>query len=326
MYSTPFFIKEFKKRNILVVDMYKASKSEIPTQGATIIILSLFLISAFLPIISRILNRIFSSNSYSDLSLQPLDVSILFIISLFAFYGLFDDIVDIGWYPKIFLPVVFSFPLIPHLEPTSLVIPVITDLDLNLELFNSFIGPIFLSDIFKVIIIPIYIMVCSNLQNMHSGFNGLQSGLFVILLSTVLFKCFLDSNEENLVTFYILLGSAAAFWFFNKYPAQIIEGNIGSLSFGASIGALICIKEYYLFGIFILIPHIIDFFFLIFLKSTGRPFIKFGEINSEGNIAAPNPYKLKFLLPFFFKLNESQTVYYLYILTAVFCITGIIIF
>jgi hypothetical protein len=33
------------------------------------------------------------------------------------------------------------------------------------------------SDIFKVFVVPVYIMVVSNLINMHSGFNGLQCGL-----------------------------------------------------------------------------------------------------------------------------------------------------
>ena len=111
-----------------------------------------------------------------------------------------------------------------------------------------------------------------------------------------------------------------------KYPAKIIEGNIGSLSFGAAIGVLICVKDYYLFGIFILLPHIVDFLFLVFLRTTGREFVKFGDINEEGFIIAPNPYKMKFLLPYYFKLTEKQTVFYLHIITLAFCMFGIIIF
>ena len=76
------------------------------------------------------------------------------------------------------------------------------------------------------------------------------------------------------------LGGIVSFWFYNKYPARIFEGNTGPLVFGACIGTLIVIKDLFIFGIFILLPHIADFLFFIYLKLSGRPFIKFGELRA----------------------------------------------
>ena len=74
-------------------------------------------------------------------------------------------------------------------------------------------------------------MVVSNLVNMHSGYNGLQSGLSSILIVTILIKSLLDDNFENIEVSVIFLGSILGFLYFNFYPASIFEGNIGSSSF-----------------------------------------------------------------------------------------------
>ena len=44
------------------------------------------------------------------------------------------------------------------------------------------------------------------------------------------------------------------------------------------------------------------------------------------DIQAPNPFKMKFLFPYYFSLTEKQVVNYLHILTISFCITGLFIF
>jgi len=161
---------------------------------------------------------------------------------------------------------------------------------------------------------------------MHSGYNGLQTGLSSILLSAILIKCSLDSNNDNLLMPYIFLGGMAALWYYNKYPASIFEGNIGSLSMGSIIGVTLVLKDFFFFGIFILIPHIIDFFMLLYLKYKGFPFVKFGMIDEEGILVVPNPVKMKFLFPYYNRMTEPQAVNYLYMVTVVFCTTGLLVF
>jgi UDP-N-acetylglucosamine--dolichyl-phosphate N-acetylglucosaminephosphotransferase len=161
---------------------------------------------------------------------------------------------------------------------------------------------------------------------MHSGFNGLQTGLSSILLATIIIKSSLDGKYDNLLVPCAFLGGILAFWYYNKYPASIFEGNIGSLSIGSIIGIILVLKDYFFFGIFILIPHIIDFFMLLYLKYKGLPFVKFGMIDEEGILVVPNPVKMKFLFPYYNRMTEPQAVNYLYMVTVVFCTTGLLVF
>ena len=53
--------------------------------------------------------------------------------------------------------------------------------------------------------------------------------------------------------------------------------------------------------------------------------IKFGKILRDGTLQSPTPLKLKFLLPYYFKLNEKQTVWLLYGITTVFCVIALVL-
>ena len=123
---------------------------------------------------------------------------------------------------------------------------------------DSFIGDfdpegqvraVLLGTIFKLFIIPTYVMVVSNLVNMHSGYNGLQSGLSLIILSTLVTNPGLAIISDIYPSFAFCV-RFFAFWIYNKYPSRVFEGNIGSLLFGFIIGCVIVIQEYWWFGFF----------------------------------------------------------------------------
>ena len=321
----PHSIKSLRKKKFVVTDKYKPDLPKIPTQGALVVVFCTFFTVSISSIISKIIARLGENDR---LVIDELDIAMMLVVSLFALYGILDDLIDVGWWPKVLLPVTFSFPLMTVFEPKTIAFPFFGELDIssiNFE-FTDSLG-LFSDDIFKVIIIPIYIMVVANLVNMHSGFNGLQSGLSCILLSTIIFFSIINGDSENLIPVVCLLASMLVLWYYNKYPAKIFEGNIGSMTFGATIGCIIVIKEYYIFGIIILMPHIIDFVLWFYesriLKKT---FTKFGDLNEDGTINSPTPMKLKFTLPYYFKFDEKRTVYYLHFITFIFCFFGILLF
>ena len=324
--TIPPAIQSLTLKGISIPDRYKAGKPLIPTQGAIVVVFCAFLTIVISPIITRIINRF--PGHYNVFDINQTDLAVLLVISLFAIYGIVDDLIDIGWWPKVLLPICFSFPLLVVLNPETISFPFFGNLlisDISFSFMEDF--SIDGTDIFKILIIPFYVMVVANLVNMHSGFNGLQSGLSAILLATIIAKCIIDDKLQNLITPVSFFGSIIAFWFFNRYPARLFEGNIGSMVFGAIIGTTIIVNEYYLFGIFILTPHIIDFLLWFYERNIIKnQFTKFGELNSDGSIKAPTCMKMKFLFPFYFKLNEVQSVRYLYLTSFVFCASGLIIF
>lgn len=78
----------------------------------------------------------------------------------------------------------------------------------------------------------------ANAFNIADGLDGLASGLFLICLiaflaiSSTLLDPFLG------IFIAILIGSVAAFLYFNIYPARIWLGDVGSLALGATLGVI----------------------------------------------------------------------------------------
>ena len=327
-YVMPHSIRKLKDNKILASDMYKFDSHQIPTNAGMIVLFTSFIAISLSPLIARIINLFFGFD-YSDLS--EMNLAVLLVVSIFAFYGLIDDLVDIGRVLKLILPICFSFPLMSVVRPEIIFIPFTGEINLS----QTFYGDIDFSDIFRIFVIPLYVMVVANLVNMHSGYNGLQSGLSLILLTTIFIASLIDNTLALISPFGAFLGSIFVFWIYNKYPSRVFEGNIGSLLFGSLIGCLIVVQEYWWFGFFILLPHTFNFIlwivWLVLMKINPEDYLKedgehqkFGNIRPDGSIKVPNRLTLKWIPNYYFKLNERQTVYCMYLLTLLFCFTGIL--
>jgi UDP-N-acetylglucosamine--dolichyl-phosphate N-acetylglucosaminephosphotransferase len=237
-----------------------------------------------------------------------------------------DDYVDVGRPLKAILPMVFLTPVIFFLDPNEIWLPFTGKMDMNFILisFITFRG------LYRFIIIPVYVIVVSNLVNMHSGFNGLQTGLSSIILVALILKSMYDGSTQEIMAIGGLTGAIVALWFFNKYPAQIFEGNTGSLMIGASIGLFIVIKGYHFAGFVMLIPHTINFLMYVYwrIKNKMAPkdprykIAKFGKLRKDGTLRVPNQLTLKWYLPYKHKMTEKEAVLAMYGLTILFCIVG----
>lgn len=328
----PSAISKLREKSYVVKDMYKKDYKEIPTNIGTIILFVSFISLAFLPFLSRISSTFFSINSGNG-NLTEATLATILVVSIYSLYGLVDDLIEFNRTFKLVLPITFAFPLISVTSPSEFFIPFVGNTNLDNELFSG----ITLSDFFKVLIIPIYVMVVANLVNMHSGYNGLQSGLSIIILITLFLKSYLDGTYDSLIFMSSFIGSLLAFWSFNFYPARAFEGNVGSQLFGSLIGCIIVIQEYWWFGFFILLPHTFNFLLWVvwlylmkkkphaYLESDGRH-KKFGKVSSDGTILVPNYLTLKWIPNYFYKINERNTVMIMYFITACFCISAILIF
>jgi len=328
----PHSIRKLREANYVVPDMYKISKPKIPTNAGIIVLFISYISVSILPVLTRILNLagILNDNS-SDLS--ETNLAFLLVISIFALYGLVDDLVDIGQKLKLIIPLTFSYPLLSIINPSVFSVPFIKDIDLTIQFYDI----ITFGDLFSIFIISIYVMVVANLVNMHSGFNGLQSGLSIILLSTIIIKSWQEGILKNILPVGAFLGAMLAFWLFNKYPSKVFEGNIGSLLFGSIIGCILVIQEFWLFGIFILFPHIINFFqwlywlYLMHFSSDlylniDGDYTKFGYLNDEGKLQVPNSLTLKWIPCKWYNYSEKESTILMYCITLIFCVFGLIFF
>ncbi|NMC61192.1 MAG: UDP-N-acetylglucosamine-1-phosphate transferase, partial [Candidatus Methanofastidiosa archaeon] len=178
--------------------------------------------------------------------------------------------------------------------------------------------------LFSYIIAPLYVMVVSNLINMHSGFNGVSGGTTTILLTFSAIASFIKYGFVGIIYVAPILGAMIAFMYFNKYPSRIFLGNIGTLMVGASLGGFIIFQNLEIFGVIILIPHIINFLMFVYWKIRKYPHIKFGKVRHDGTLEVPNNLTVKWFLPYYFSMTEKKAIITCYIFSIISGIFGIL--
>lgn len=78
----------------------------------------------------------------------------------------------------------------------------------------------------------------ANAFNIADGLDGLASGLLLICLAAFLAITASQLDQSLGIFVSILMGSVAAFLYFNIYKARIWLGDVGSLSLGASLAVI----------------------------------------------------------------------------------------
>jgi len=295
--SMPYVIRNLRKNGHVVKDMYKAGLPDVPTQGGLVVLL----IAIFsLSILTLFYSKYITSINYT----------IIMVVVLFAFFGLLDDLVNIGRPAKLILLYYCSYPLLPFITTTILSLPLVGSVDLSI--------------LYLQIIIPTYVPVVANLVNMHSGLNGLAPGLSLMVLLALVLKAFFYGNIFNALFIVCLTGAVAGYFWFEKYPSQIFWGNIGALSIGAAIGAMIVTQGFIISGFIMLIPHTINFILYVYwrLRTNKFPIAKFGKVRDDGTLEVPNALTLKWVLPYYFRMTEKQAGYAMFGVTFVFCLLG----
>ena len=305
MVALPGTIRILKASGMVVKDYYKAGKVCIPTNGGLLIgLVVLVMLSASVIFCNSKINFI-----------------IVYIAVMYAIFGILDDHLRIrNRWLKIFFPYFLSYPIALILQPHAM------------GTISHFAGTTPAAILcFYYIIAPVYVMVVSNMVNMHSGFNGLQSGLSSIVFFFLLVKSFMVGQIENLGIFAAFFGANLAFWTRNRYPAAIFEGNIGAMLIGAAMGAFIVFQGFLISGIIMLLPHTINFLMYAYwrvrrkiCRMHGTPAgeydsFKFGRMRDAGTISVPNRLTLKWLPPYYYSMTEREIVLIMYALTATTC-------
>ncbi|AEH44318.1 phospho-N-acetylmuramoyl-pentapeptide-transferase [Thermodesulfatator indicus DSM 15286] len=106
--------------------------------------------------------------------------------------------------------------------------------------------------------VMIVVVGASNAFNLTDGLDGLATGPFIVTTGVYLLFVYLAGHFKLASYLHVpyvpgagelcifcgaLLGAALAFLWYNSYPAEIFMGDVGSLSLGASLGALAIISK-----------------------------------------------------------------------------------
>jgi UDP-N-acetylglucosamine--dolichyl-phosphate N-acetylglucosaminephosphotransferase len=105
-----------------------------------------------------------------------------------------------------------------------------------------------------MLLLFLLVAVASNWTNMLAGFNGLEMGTGMI---AILFLAASSNNPASAIL-YIYTACLFAFLLFNKYPATIFPGDIGTLPIGTMMVAAYLIGAPLLSLGILLIPYAFD--------------------------------------------------------------------
>lgn len=218
-----------------IFDLYHRKKTGIPIGGGfLLILLTTLLFLLMFPVMYFFWIPI--TSIYPDIVVE-LKI-LLFTFISFGLIGLYDDIKKIFFGKKEkFFGLSLKYKL--GLEIIiSLLISFWLFNDLKISIINiPFFGVSNLG-VFYILFSIFVIIAFANAFNITDGLDGLASGVLVIAL--IAFWVISNSILDTPLTLFIAiwLGGLLAFLYFNIYPARIFLGDVGALSFGATLAVI----------------------------------------------------------------------------------------
>lgn len=237
----------FVKRGLFGKDMSKTGRPIIPESIGVIPALTyLFMMFFFIPFL---FTKEAGSNTASGMggydlpllfssSKLPSFLGSMLSLESMVILGLMDDLFDIRWRHKFFLPAIASIPLLIvyqfEFNQTSILIPKFISEKLALSSSVN-LGVLYYCYMASVSIF------CPNSINILAGINGLEVGQTIIVAILLLFndfyyivgyffentllRCAFEIHLFSVCFLIPFLGIALALFQFNKYPAQVFVGD-----------------------------------------------------------------------------------------------------
>ncbi|NVM17783.1 MAG: hypothetical protein HWN80_08700 [Candidatus Lokiarchaeota archaeon] len=236
----PSIIKIMKKKGYIGIDIHKNSRTEVAESGGIVLIFGISFTSVLL--------IIFFPNFFNEILIFILTVVLSGVI------GFIDDRIRLKSRYKVILTIftgilIFLANLFGFISIESPTIP--------------FLGKLRLSLIYPIVV-PIIVAVFANTVNMLEGYNGEGSGTSIIALIS-LFACSIiwDSAEGMLFT-VISIAVLIPFYLYNKFPARIFPGDVGTLSIGAIFAGIALFGSLEAAVFCALLIHIFNSFYVLY--------------------------------------------------------------
>ncbi|MEM2240029.1 MAG: hypothetical protein QXM89_00665 [Candidatus Bathyarchaeia archaeon] len=228
-------------KGIIGIDVHKPNKPNVPEMVGVSMLIGFFTSLVFLFL------------TIPELSNTCL--AILASIAIASLVGLLDDFRDLS-------------PLCKVLLATLSGIPIIFLRAYNPRPMIPFIGRVRLTIAYPLAI-PLALSVTSNAMNMSDPVNGAMSGSASIILASLTVAYALTGKYSASLVGLALLGATLAFYFYNRYPARVFSGNVGSFAVGAAIGSFVVTSGLEVVGVIAMLPQILNSYMIL---STGGGF------------------------------------------------------
>ncbi|MBY9014125.1 MAG: hypothetical protein KGD68_00395 [Candidatus Lokiarchaeota archaeon] len=236
----PYIIRIMKRKGYTGIDIHKTLKTEVPESGGISIIIGIS--------ITAILLTIFFPDFFNEILIFVLTV----VIS--GFIGYIDDRIKLRSRYKLLLTiltgiVIFLANSVGFIQIESPTIPFLGKLRLN---------------VLYPILVPLIVAVFANTVNMLEGYNGEGSGTSIIALFSLMICSIIWDSAEGLLFTVISLAILIPFFLYNKFPAKIFPGDVGTLSIGAIFASIALIGSLESAVFCALLIHIFNSFYVIY--------------------------------------------------------------
>jgi UDP-N-acetylglucosamine--dolichyl-phosphate N-acetylglucosaminephosphotransferase len=292
--ALPPLIRKMKEGNMVGFDVNKPDKRQVAELGG---IAAVFAFSISLSLMVGAIKLM------DDLYEPPFlaAISVFFIASMI---GLIDDVSKIAQRTKALTLVFASLPLmLVHFGSEHVVFPF--DIIINVDYW-----------LYWLVLVPIGITGGGNAINMSAGYNGLESGQIVVISAFLLLIVGMkDPTSYALPIFASLLGCSLALYYFNRYPARVFVGDIGTLGMGAAAAAAVIIGDIEFYGAVCLLPAFYEVAATVYYMIAGnhnrREACQNPIIDSQGRLSPPKGserYTLAYLLLSLKPMTEKRLV------------------
>ena len=258
----PIFKEMTLKANLFGIDINKcANYKDENDPDRKIIPESLGIVPGFVFLTVSISSQIFMKLSIlQQLEFNAALLSICFMILL----GFSDDVLDLRWRYKLFLPLVASLPIIfAYGGATNIVFPQFISNIIGIKILE-------LGILFKIYM-SLLAIFCTNSINILAGINGLEVGQSLIIASTIILYNFIeiinhgeDKLYENVFSLSIVLPfffCSLALFIYNKFPSQVFIGDTYCYFAGMTFACAGILGHFSKTLLFFFIPQILNFLY-----------------------------------------------------------------
>lgn len=314
-YALPKWIKKCKEVGLLWEDMNKVNRvKNVAASGGVIVV-----ISFVLGVLTYIAIRTFILNGNGEITEI---FALLSVILILALVGFIDDV--LGWTFRglsirfrLFLAFAASIPL------------VVINAGTNVVAF-PFLGVVDLGIYYPLFFIPIGIAGAATTYNFLAGFNGLESGQGIIIVSFLSLIAYLTGSIWLAIVGLCMVASLIVFYFYNKYPAKVFPGDVLTYSVGALIAGMSILGNFEKIAVFVFIPYIIETILKVRGNLTKQSFAKVNEDKSleipYGKVYGLTHVSLLILKKFKKKVYEKDVVNLIFGFQIFICLLALIIF
>ncbi len=232
--TVPFIIENSRKVGIVGKNRNKANEAT-PEMGGIAIVagISIGVLAAIA----------FGANQHPEIKYLLAAISTVLIMGIL---GLLDDLYSLKKLVKAPIPFIAAIPLSAVRAGTR---------NINFPI----IGSINFGSWYPLGLVPLAVGGASNAFNMLAGLNGLEAGMGLIISLAIFIAAYMRGSYDAIIISISLFASCLAFLYYNRYPAKIFPGDVGTYTIGATIASAIILGNLEFFGLFLFAPYFFEF-------------------------------------------------------------------